>query len=52
MKISKKDKIAIDKKARRDSHLDALKSGMDVRSKAYKNKKKYNRKNKHKNDQT
>ena len=44
MKINKKDKLNIDKPVRRDSHLDAINNGMDLRSKPYKNKKKYNRK--------
>jgi len=50
MKIKKEDKIKLDKKVRRDSHLDAVNNGMDLRSKPYKNKKKYSRKNKYKNE--
>lgn len=50
MKIRKKDKKRISRKIRRDSHLDALDNGMDIRSKPYKNKKKYTRKSKYKAD--
>jgi len=50
MKISDKDKKLIASRIRRESHLDAINNhGMDIRSKPHKNKKKYNRKNKHKN---
>ncbi len=40
----------MDKKVRRDSQLEAEKNGMDLRSKPYKNKKKYTRKSKHAKD--
>ena len=40
----------MDKKLRRDSQVEAEKNGMDIRSKPYKNKKKYTRKNKHAED--
>ena len=48
--ISKEDKARSDKKIRRESQLEAEKNGMDLRSKPYKNKKKYRRKNKHVKD--
>ena len=48
--ISKEDKKKIDKKLRRDSQVEAEKNGMDLRSRPYKNKKKYTRKNKHAKD--
>lgn len=50
MKIKKEDKVKLDKKIRRDSQLDAVNNGMDLRSKPYKNKKKYSRKIKNKNE--
>ena len=50
MKISDKDKKLIASRIRRESHLDAINNGMDIRSKPHKNKKKYSRKNKHKNE--
>mgnify|MGYP003652133869 CR=1 FL=1 len=50
MKISKKDKKLMASRIRREMHLDAIDNGMDIRSKPYKNKKKYNRKNKHKSN--
>ena len=37
----------MDKKLRRDSQVEAEKNGMDIRSKPYRNKKKYTRKEKH-----
>jgi len=40
----------MDKKLRRDSQVEAEKNGMDLRSRPYKNKKKYTRKNKHDKD--
>jgi len=40
----------MDKKLRRDSQVEAEKNGMDLRSRPYKNKKKYSRKNKHAKD--
>jgi hypothetical protein len=48
--ISKEDKKKMDKKLRRDSQVEAEKNGMDLRSRPYKNKKKYTRKNKHAKD--
>jgi len=48
--ISKEDKERSNKKIRRESQLEAEKNGMDLRSKPYKNKKKYTRKNKHAKD--
>ena len=45
--ISEEDKKKLDKKIRRESQVEAEKNGMDLRSKAYKNKKKYTRKEKH-----
>jgi hypothetical protein len=48
--ISNEDKEKLNKKIRRDSQLEAEQNGMDLRSKPYKNKKKYTRKNKHAKD--
>ena len=48
--ISKEDKKKLNKKIRRESQVEAEKNGMDIRSKPYKNKKKYTRKNKHAED--
>ena len=45
--ISKEDKERLNKKIRRESQLEAEKNGMDIRSKPYRNKKKYTRKEKH-----
>jgi len=47
LKISEADKKRIAKISRRDSEVEAIKNGMDLRSKPYKNKKKYTRKEKH-----
>ena len=47
IKISQADKKRIAKMVRRDSDIDAKNNGMDLRSKPYKNKKKYTRKTKH-----
>ena len=47
IEISEAEKKRIDRMNRRNTHLDSLQNGMDVRSKPYKNKKKYNRKLKH-----
>ena len=45
--ISKEDKKNLNRKIRREDQVRAEKNGMDLRSKPYKNKKKYNRKKKH-----
>ena len=47
LEIKEADKRRIAKMARRDSEMDSIKNGMDLRSKPYKNKKKYTRKTKH-----
>tara|TARA_R100000655_G_scaffold94544_1_gene136029 strand:+ start:736 stop:1335 length:600 start_codon:yes stop_codon:yes gene_type:complete len=47
IKISEADKKRIAKMVRRDSDIEAKNNGMDLRSKPYKNKKKYTRKSKH-----
>ena len=47
IKISQADKKRIAKMVRRDSDIDAKNNGMDLRSKPYKNKKKYTRKTKY-----
>ena len=47
LKISEADKNRIAKMTRRDSEIEAKNNGMDLRSKPYKNKKKYTRKAKH-----
>tara|TARA_R100001015_G_C4634402_1_gene200851 strand:+ start:3429 stop:4028 length:600 start_codon:yes stop_codon:yes gene_type:complete len=47
IKISEADKKRIAKMIRRDSDIEAKNNGMDLRSKPYKNKKKYTRKSKH-----
>ena len=47
LKISEADKKRIAKMTRRDSGVEAKNNGMDLRSKPYKNKKKYTRKTKH-----
>ena len=47
IKISEADKKRIAKMTRRNSDIEAKNNGMDLRSKPYKNKKKYTRKKKH-----
>ena len=47
LKISEADKKRIAKMTRRNSEIEAVNNGMDLRSKPYKNKKKYTRKTKH-----
>ena len=47
LKISEADKKRIAKMTRRETEIEAKKNGMDLRSKPYKNKKKYTRKEKH-----
>ena len=47
IKISEAEKKRIAKMIRRDSEIEATNNGMDLRSKPYKNKKKYTRKSKH-----
>ena len=47
IKISEAEKKRIAKMIRRDSEIEATSNGMDLRSKPYKNKKKYTRKTKH-----
>ena len=49
IEISEAEKKRIDRMNRRETHLESLQNGMDLRSKPYKNKKKYNRKKKHEN---
>ena len=47
IKISEADKKRIARMSRRDSEIESKNNGMDLRSKPYKNKKKYTRKTKH-----
>ena len=47
LKISEAEKKRLARMVRRDSDIDAKNNGMDLRSKPYKNKKKYTRKTKH-----
>tara|TARA_R110000765_G_scaffold52980_1_gene106389 strand:+ start:293 stop:889 length:597 start_codon:yes stop_codon:yes gene_type:complete len=47
IQISEAEKKRISKMVRRDSEIEATNNGMDLRSKPYKNKKKYTRKTKH-----
>lgn len=47
LKISEAEKKRLAKMVRRDSDIEAINNGMDLRSKPYNNKKKYTRKNKH-----
>jgi len=47
LKISEAERKRLAKMVRRDSDIEAKNNGMDLRSKPYKNKKKYTRKNKH-----